>query len=112
VPSRQCPKCSSSMSEGFVADRTHHSAAAVPSWVEGEPERSVWTGLKLSGRSRFDIATWRCTRCGFLEQYASDGPSQHDAAQKQVQRVVLIVAIVVAVVAAIAAGLVSALVGR
>ena len=112
MPSRQCPKCAGSMSEGFVADRTHHSAAAVPSWVEGQPERSVWTGLKLGGKPRIDIATWRCTRCGFLEQYASGGPSQHDAVNKQLQRVVVIVAIVAALVAAIAAGLVSALVGR
>ena len=112
MPSRQCPKCSSAMSEGFVADRTHHSAAAVPSWVEGQPERSVWTGLKLSGKPRLDIATWRCTRCGFLEQYASGDPSLHDAGQKQVRHVILIVAIVTAVLAAIAAGLVSALVGQ
>lgn len=100
------------MSEGFVADRSQHGAAGVPSWVEGEPERSVWTGLKLSGKSRLEIATWRCIRCGFLEQYASGEPSADDAAQKQVQRVVLIVAIVAAIVAAVAAGLVSALAGQ
>jgi hypothetical protein len=112
VPSRQCPKCSSSMSEGFVADRTHHSAAAVASWVEGQPERSVWTGLKLSGKPRFDIATWRCSRCGFIEQYASDAPSPHAAAQKRSQRVVLIVALLASALAAIAAGLFTALAGR
>jgi hypothetical protein len=97
------------MNEGFVADRTHHSAAAVPSWVEGEPERSVWTGLKLSGKPRIDIATWRCARCGFLEQYAAGGPSPQGEAQKHVQRVVLIVATVTAIVAAIAAGVAAAL---
>lgn len=100
------------MSEGVVLDRTHQSGAAVPSWVEGQPERSVWTGLKLGGKPKLDIATWRCTRCGFLEQYASGEPSQHDRAQTQVHRVVLIVAIVTAVIAAIAAGLVSALIER
>ena len=107
MPSRQCPKCAGSMSEGFVADRTHHSAAAVPSWVEGEPERSVWTGLKLRGKPRIDIASWRCTRCGFLEQYASGEPNRHDQAQQQLQFAVLAAAIVAGIAAAVGAALLA-----
>ncbi len=107
MPSRTCPKCSGSMSEGFVADRTDHSIAAVPSWIEGEPETSVWTGLKLDGKPRFDIATWRCGRCGFLEHYASDQPSRHGQRQKKVLFVVLAAAIVVSVIAAVVAGLLA-----
>jgi hypothetical protein len=105
VPSKQSPKCSGSMTEGFVADRTHHSAAAVPSWVEGQPERSVWTGLRLAGKPRIEIATWRCARCGFIEQYASSGPSRYEAGHKQVRRAVLIVAAVSASLLAVAGGL-------
>ena len=105
--SRQCPKCSGSMSEGFVADRTNQSAAAVPSWTEGQPERNVWTGLKLGGKPRFDIATWRCARCGFLEQYASGEPGRDEQAQKQAQLLVLALAIVAVVAAAVAAGLLA-----
>ncbi len=95
------------MSEGFVADRTHHSAAAVPSWIEGEPERSIWTGLKLSGKPRIDIATWRCGRCGFLEQYASGGPSRHEETQKQILLVVLAAAILVSIAAGVAAAMLA-----
>ena len=58
------------MAEGYVIDRTYGSVA-VGSWVEGTPERSVWTGLKLTGKAKVDVATWRCGRCGFLEQYAA-----------------------------------------
>ena len=105
--SLQCPKCSSAMSEGFIADRTHHSTAAVPIWVEGRPEGSIWTGLKLRGKARTDIATWRCRRCGFLELYAVDEPSPSDTAKKQAQIVVLVAAIVAAILAAVGAGLLA-----
>ena len=87
------------MAEGYVIDRTYGSVA-VGSWVEGTPERSVWTGLKLAGKAKIDVATWRCGRCGFLEQYASGGQSRYEAQHKQVQRLVLIVAVAFAVLAA------------
>ena len=68
--SRTCPKCQASMVEGFVIDRTEN-ARGVSTWLEGAPQRSVWTGIKLGGRKPLDIATWRCTSCGFLESYAA-----------------------------------------
>ena len=67
--SRQCPKCQGAMAEGFVVDHTH-GGASVSAWVEGEPRKSFWTGLKLGGSTPIDIATWRCRRCGYLESYA------------------------------------------
>lgn len=70
------------MAEGFVPDATHGSIA-LPSWTEGAPEKSVWTGLKLSGRARSEISVWRCSRCGFLEHYAVAPPDRsHEAAQR------------------------------
>ena len=69
LQSRQCPKCQSAMSEGFVVDHTH-GGASVSAWVEGEPRKSFWVGLKLRGTTPIDISTWRCRRCGFLESYA------------------------------------------
>jgi hypothetical protein len=64
------------MVEGFVIDRTD-SARAVSSWFEGPPQKSRWTGVSLKGktpieigRTPIEIATWRCTSCGFLESYA------------------------------------------
>lgn len=60
------------MSEGFVLDRGHANAASLQKWVEGEPERSIWTGLKTKGRDAYAVSTWRCDRCGYLESYATE----------------------------------------
>lgn len=99
--SKQCPKCSGSMAEGFTVDATH-GGAAVSSWVEGAPRKSMWTGLKLTGMSRSDIATWRCSRCGFLEHYATEAPDRkHEAAQKT--QALLVVAISLAILLAVLA---------
>ena len=93
--SKQCPKCSSSMSEGFIVDHTQ-SGTAVAGWVEGQPVKSVWTGLKLGGRARFDIAAWRCGRCGFIEYYASGASTTAEAEHKKLVLVIVVVAAVVA----------------
>jgi hypothetical protein len=61
------------MERGFVVDQGY-GTYAVGDWVEGEPEKSVWTGLKLRGKTRLRIATWRCRRCGYLESYAPGAP--------------------------------------
>lgn len=65
-----CVKCGGAMEEGFVLDRGHYDTRKVTEWVEGEPEPSLWLGLKTSGRAVLKVATWRCTDCGFLESYA------------------------------------------
>ncbi len=40
-------------------------------WVDGVPEKSIWTGgLKLKGRVRIPVITYRCPPCGYLESYA------------------------------------------
>jgi hypothetical protein len=57
------------MEAGFVLDQAH-GAVAQSSWVDGPPERSIWTGLKLKGHQRLPVTTYRCTACGYLESYA------------------------------------------
>jgi ribosomal protein S27AE len=94
---KQCPKCGGSMEEGFVLDRSH-GGVAVASWVERPPETSLWTGIKLGGRTQSRIATWRCGRCGFLESYATGEPDGSGAAQKKGVAVILVVALSVAVI--------------
>ena len=89
MQSKQCPKCSGSMAEGFVLDPTH-GGTAVPSWVEGAPERSMWTGVKLAGRARAEIAAWRCNRCGFVEHYATATPDRSHEAKQTKQAVVVL----------------------
>ncbi len=68
--SNDCPKCQGSMTEGFVPDLEGHNSRKVSTWVEGAPEKSFWMGLKTSNKAKYDIQTWRCSRCGFLESYA------------------------------------------
>ena len=64
-----CPKCQSSMTEGFVLDRSD-SSRSVSGWVEGTPVRSLWAGVKVKSRL-LEITTWRCGSCGFLESYTN-----------------------------------------
>ena len=67
--SRRCPKCNGEMIEGFIVDQGY-GQTRVASWTEGEPQKSIWVGLKLSGKEQIEIETWRCKRCGYLESYA------------------------------------------
>jgi hypothetical protein len=94
------------MSEGFVVEQTY-GGTAVASWVAGTPEKSVWTGIKLDGKPRIDIATWRCGRCGFLEQYAA-GPGHQDESRRKLLRVMIIVAVVSGLALSIGAALLVA----
>jgi predicted nucleic-acid-binding Zn-ribbon protein len=65
-----CPKCKSAMEEGFIADHTAQSSATVSKWVEGEPKRSFWLGIKTDSEVNLPVKTFRCIRCGYLESYA------------------------------------------
>ena len=95
------------MVEGFAVDHTY-GGTTVPSWVEGRPQRSVWTGISLGKKPRLEIATWRCGRCGFLEQYASADPSRFEESRKQTMRMVTIVAVVAGLLVSVAAALLVA----
>jgi hypothetical protein len=58
------------MKRGFAIDHTY-GGRAVSSWVEGEPERSIWVGVRIRrGTKLFEIESWRCSKCGYLENYA------------------------------------------
>jgi uncharacterized Fe-S cluster-containing MiaB family protein len=63
------------MEEGVLLDRGHGNVLVVEEWLEGAPEKSFWLGLKTKGRDRFPVATYRCTRCGYLESYAKPTPA-------------------------------------
>ena len=67
----ECPRCNGPMERGFVADKAHYSVPETQKWVEGMPERSFWSGLKLKNREIIPVSTWRCERCGYLESYAT-----------------------------------------
>jgi hypothetical protein len=42
----------------------------VSTWQSGEPKKSIWVGVKTSKKDQLEIASFRCDRCGYLEQYA------------------------------------------
>lgn len=67
----KCPECGGAMRDGLLLDQAP-GAYARPQWVEGPPEKSIWTGLKIKGRERWYVATYRCVECGFLKSYARE----------------------------------------
>lgn len=58
------------MSEGFVLDRGDYNSKNLQKWVEGEPTKSFWRGLDTHDRDQYEVSTWRCDKCGYLESYA------------------------------------------
>ena len=69
-PAINCPKCQGLMEEGFVLDRGHYDIKGVNTWVEGEPVKSFWSGIKVKDKQQFKVKTFRCAGCGYLESYA------------------------------------------
>lgn len=77
---RSCAKCGSEMEEGFVPD-SRFDVLGVSKWVRGAPEKSWIGGVKEPPRNWFggglkdksavrEIQSFRCVKCGFLENYA------------------------------------------
>lgn len=66
---KTCPKCQASMAEGFIpVDKNY--IPQVMGWVAGPPKKGWWGDVKLPTKP-VPITTYRCTKCGFLEQYAT-----------------------------------------
>ena len=56
-----------------MLDRGHYGTPqATAEWVEGEPERSIWTGIKTKNRHHYRVETYRCEGCGRLDSYARE----------------------------------------
>ncbi len=70
----ECPKCRRSMQRGYLLDGRHGEQRAVSEWVEGMPEKSFWSGLKIGERRVMPVTVYRCDRCGYLESYAHPAP--------------------------------------
>lgn len=103
MTAKECAKCTGGMSEGFVVDHTY-GAYVVPQWIEGPPHANVWTGVKVRGRQRSAVATWRCGQCGFLESYAPAEPdgSQEAQAKSQGRKVISVLLLIAFVALAVA----------
>jgi len=58
------------MQEVFVLDNAH-STRLQSEWVQGPAEANRWGfGVKVRGKVRLAIVTFRCDKCGYLESYA------------------------------------------
>lgn len=68
--SKTCARCGGRMEEGRIVARDSNGGRGVPGWVPGVPRRSFWTGLKVAKDKIREVATYRCGKCGLLEDYA------------------------------------------
>jgi hypothetical protein len=59
------------MTEGFPVDSIEHRAR-VAHWAEGIPTYWLLGIVRMRGRRRLPITTWRCVKCGYLESYATE----------------------------------------
>jgi hypothetical protein len=57
------------MEDGFIIDNTYGGRMA-STWVEGEPVKSLWKGIRVKDKQQRVINSYRCTACGYLECYA------------------------------------------
>jgi hypothetical protein len=67
-----CSECGGKMERGFVVDTAGDIGMLLDAayWVEGRPEKSIWTGLKVMKKEKHYITAYRCETCGFLKFYA------------------------------------------
>ena len=70
MKSSRCAKCGGEIVDGYLVDRGDSHQEALPSWIEGEPQKGWLGGLKTRHKKRLEVTTWRCRKCGFLESYA------------------------------------------
>jgi hypothetical protein len=67
---KSCPKCGGRMETGFILEGTRHNPHGVTKWIQGAPEFGLFKAVKVRGKTKLDIETWRCGRCAYLESYA------------------------------------------
>ena len=51
------------VASGFVIDQSY-GIVTVSKWQAGQPQKSIWTGLKQFKDRQHEIVTWRCGGCG------------------------------------------------
>jgi hypothetical protein len=62
-------KCGGTLEEGFIRDAVPFGSASA-AWYQGPLERSRWMGVKTIGKVHYQVRTYRCNQCGFLESFA------------------------------------------
>jgi len=64
---RTCSNCGATTVEGYLLDRQRGVQAGEQQWIEGEPTRAWYGGMKTSGRRHGPIVARRCPKCGHLD---------------------------------------------
>lgn len=72
-----CPKCAGDMQRGFVFGYQDGQLRFPPYWAAGVPQWSFWMGIKRPRGKLIPVGTFRCSSCGFLEEYAREGLRRH-----------------------------------
>jgi hypothetical protein len=70
-PRPVCQKCGARMLQGLTVTEPR-STQVTTCWIEGEAKRG-FLGIKLPKSRRFEVLTFRCPGCGYLESYAPPG---------------------------------------
>ena len=68
--SYKCAKCNSGMEEGFLLEKGHYNTLSSEVWVSGSPDEKSFLGMSIKGKITYNVRTFRCTCCGYLESYA------------------------------------------
>jgi ribosomal protein L37E len=58
------------MEEGFLLEKGDVGILSSETWVAGKPEKSFFSGVTLKGKAVYDVKTFRCIACGYLDSYA------------------------------------------
>lgn len=70
--SRECPVCRVRLEDGIIMNKGDRDRVRQSTWVEGEPEKSFWSGTKTKGKKRLAVSALRCPRCGRIELYTAE----------------------------------------
>lgn len=73
--SGRCPRCQGKWEEGFILDRNGNDlteAWRILHWFSGRPRYGFWGQVIRSNRREMPVEVYRCTKCGYLELYASE----------------------------------------
>ena len=72
----KCIKCKKGdMEKGIIVDLGHYDTAREPTWVN-QLSNGKYFSTKLFGDQypdkKFNVITYRCVNCGFLESYTEE----------------------------------------
>jgi hypothetical protein len=71
IKSPECPKCQKKMETGHIPD-VGYGVITQGTWTSGAAEqRRFLGGIKYDKKRQVPITAYRCSRCGFLELYAT-----------------------------------------